>query len=145
MKEELQVLVVGTGGSMMSRELERMSIQGQIQASQTTINKPGETPMGVQGVNSGKYSGNGGTMSDNKSQTKRAPERMTVPSENDRAVIQKQKSIQERMSMEFQNQLNEADELKIPYRGVVNYPEDWTRRAEIRDREAQAQRQPVGP
>jgi hypothetical protein len=143
LKEDLQTLIVGTDSSMMSRQLERISIQGQIQSRKAAITSPSSPPIANVGETS-KNTGKSDSMPENKSEILKKSEISRVPGAADQAIIQRQRIIQERMAMEFQNQLNDADERMIPYRELVNYPDDWVNRAEIRDRESSEMRQPIG-
>ncbi len=55
------------------------------------------------------------------------------PLVQDYAVIQQQQIYRERADRAFERQLNAAEEAKIPYTGVITYPDNWPEISAMRD------------
>lgn len=58
----------------------------------------------------------------------------------DRVQFQDQRNAREKFDVEFTNQLNRAEEMRIPYNDVLIYPENWPDLSETRERSVAAER-----
>jgi len=62
----------------------------------------------------------------------------------DNAVLQEQRRLREKHDREFDRQLNTAEEKKIPYTDILNYPINWPDISDLRDREVMSERRGGG-
>lgn len=70
--------------------------------------------------------------------------RAIEPLLGDRVIIKRERILMEQLDRSYEWQITEADELKIPYRDIINYPSNWPDISDRRDRETALERQPIG-